>query len=187
MSIKYSLLALLTQQASYGYELKAAFEAQTGGIWPINIGQIYTTLDRLERDGLIDKQEADEQGRQHYVITDAGRSDVADWFANPLELQAPPRNELAIKLSLAMHSSGVDVETLIQRQRTATMHALQTLNQAKRSTVAEELSWLLLVEQRILNAEAELRWLDFCERTLAAQPATQKTIPAQIPQYEVAR
>ncbi|MGL4831443.1 MAG: PadR family transcriptional regulator, partial [Propionibacteriaceae bacterium] len=166
---------------------KAEFEAQTGGMWPLNIGQIYTTLDRLERDGLINKQEVDEQGRQHYVITDTGRSDVAAWFAQPLELQAPPRNELAIKLSLAIHQSGVDVETLIQHQRTATMHALQTLNHAKRSAADEEISWLLLVEQRILNAESELRWLDFCERTLARQPAAQKPIPAQLPTREVVR
>ena len=54
MSIRHGLLALLAQEPMYGAQLRSEFESRTGGTWPLNVGQVYTTLSRLERDGLVE-------------------------------------------------------------------------------------------------------------------------------------
>ncbi len=72
MSIRHSLLALLQDRPRYGYELRVEFEDRTGAAWPLNIGQVYTTLDRLERDGLVSKDGDDGGGHVVYSITGAG-------------------------------------------------------------------------------------------------------------------
>ena len=84
MSIKHSLLALLAGSPRYGYQLRGEFEERTGSTWPLNIGQVYTTLDRLERDGLVEKEGDDGEGHVIYSITDAGRAEVMGWFAQPV-------------------------------------------------------------------------------------------------------
>ena len=96
MSIRHSLLALLQDQPRYGYQLRAEFEARTGATWPLNIGQVYTTLDRLERDALVARDGDDGNGHVVYSITAAGRAEIREWFAAPVERNNPPRNELAI-------------------------------------------------------------------------------------------
>ena len=170
MSVKHSLLALLTQGPRYGYQLRAEFEERTGSTWPLNIGQVYTTLDRLERDGLVEDLGDDGAGHRHYALTDAGRAEARGWFAQPARPQNPPRNELAIKLALAVTTPGVDVERLIQSQRTATLRALQDYTRAKRVSgdpapegTGADLAGLLVLESLVFAAEAEIRWLDHCE------------------------
>lgn len=106
MSIRHSLLALLQDQPRYGYQLRVEFEDRTGSTWPLNIGQVYTTLDRLERDGLVSNDGGDGEGHVVYSITEAGRAEVQGWFATPVERSNPPRNELAIKLALAVTLPG---------------------------------------------------------------------------------
>ena len=123
MSVKLSLLALLVEQPRHGYELKSEFDRRTGNSWPLNIGQVYTTLDRLERDGLVTRGDEDPDGRVVYSITEQGRGEVRDWFANPVVMSNPPRNELAIKIALAVTLDGIDVATLVQTQRRASMAA----------------------------------------------------------------
>ena len=108
MSIRHSLLALLQDQPRYGYELRVEFEDRTGAAWPLNIGQVYTTLDRLERDGLVSKDGDDGGGHVIYSITDAGAEEVEAWFAGAVDRGNPPRNEIAIKLALAVTIPGVD-------------------------------------------------------------------------------
>ena len=83
MSIRHSLLALLQDKPRYGYQLRVEFEDRTGSAWPLNIGQVYTTLDRLERDGLVRNDGGDGEGHVVYSITDAGRSEVTGWFQAP--------------------------------------------------------------------------------------------------------
>src|SRR5256714_10654925 len=125
MSIRYGLLALLERGPMYGYQLRASFEESTGGTWPLNIGQVYTTLSRLERDGLVRALPESEAGQRPYEITPAGRADLAVWFATPIGRGDRPRDELAIKLALAITTPGVDVASVVQTQRSATMRALQ--------------------------------------------------------------
>ena len=89
MSVKHALLALLEQQPMYGYQLRVEFEQRTGTTWPLNVGQVYTTLTRLERDGLATAQGEDAEGHVIYRITDAGRDEVASWFTTDLHRPRP--------------------------------------------------------------------------------------------------
>jgi DNA-binding PadR family transcriptional regulator len=167
MSIRHSLLALLQDQPRYGYQLRVEFEDRTGSTWPLNIGQVYTTLDRLERDGLVSNDGGDGEGHVVYSITDAGRAEVQGWFTTPVERSNPPRNELAIKLALAVTLPGVDVAAIIQAQRAASMRALQDYTKSRRDTAANQraadTAWLLVLDSLIFQTEAEIRWLDLCE------------------------
>jgi DNA-binding PadR family transcriptional regulator len=170
MSIRQSLLALLTEQPKYGAQLRADFETRTGGTWPLNVGQVYTTLGRLERDGLVIGTEADPEGRIAYQLTATGRAAVADWWLTPVDRDEYSRDEVAIKLALAVTVDGVDVPAVVQTQRSQSVRSLTELTRLKRLADAEDdLSWLLVLEHLIFAAEAEIRWLDHVESMLARQ------------------
>jgi DNA-binding PadR family transcriptional regulator len=179
MSVRQSLLALLEEQPRYGYQLRIEFEARTGATWPLNVGQVYTTLSRLERDGLVERAGDDGEGHALYRITDAGRQDVQAWFETPVDRSAPPREELAIKLAIAVTVPGVDVATIVQRQRTATVRALQDYTRLKRKGSPDasehDLAWSLVLDSLIFAAEAEVRWLDHCESRLARSSYQRQT------------
>jgi DNA-binding PadR family transcriptional regulator len=170
MSVRQALLALLEQGPMYGYQLRTEFEKRTGSTWPLNVGQVYTTLTRLERDGLVEERGDDGEGHQVYAVTESGRAEVAAWFTTPVERTQPPRDELAIKLALAVTVPGVEVGTVIQQQRGATMAALQDYTRLKRRQVdpAEpaDMAWSLVLDSLVFAAEAEVRWLDHCEARL---------------------
>jgi len=180
MSVRQSLLAILDQGPCYGYQLRAEFDRRTGSTWPLNVGQIYNTLERLERDGLVDRGDADEQGHIYWHITDAGSAEVAEWLSSPVVRAAGTRDELAIKLSLAATLPGVDVASVIQAQRRASLGQLQELQRAKYAggdeEGPEELAWSLVVDSMIFAAEGEVRWLDHVERRLAQHPKQQMTL-----------
>ena len=176
MSVRLGLLALLAEGPRYGAELKAAFERRTGGTWPVNVGQVYTTLDRLERDGLVTAGEADAEGRIRYALTASGRDEVAVWWRTPVDRQVTPREELVIKLAIAITSPGVDSAAVAQAQRSATMERLRQLTRLKRSIdPAADLAWLMVVEHQLFAAEAEIRWLDQVEASVARFGATAST------------
>ena len=174
MSVRQSLLAILDQGACYGYQLRAEFDRRTGSTWPLNVGQIYNTLDRLERDGLVEKGDVDEQGHVYWQITDAGSAEVQAWLDAPVERAQGTRDELAIKLAIAATLPGVDLAAVIQRQRSASLRQLQELNRAKYAGSApdspEELAWSLVVDSMIFQTEAEARWLDHTEQRLRLHP-----------------
>lgn len=174
MSVRQSLLAILDQGPCYGYQLRAEFDRRTGSTWPLNVGQIYNTLDRLERDGLVARGDADDQGHIYFEITDAGRAEVRTWLASPVDRGQGTRDELAIKLAVAATLPSVDVAEVIQTQRRASLAQLQELNRAKYAGAnpdgPEELAWALVVDSMIFQAEAEVRWLDHTEQRLAMHP-----------------
>src|SRR3954466_3766715 len=158
MSVRQALLALLEEGPRYGYQLRAQFEQRTGSTWPLNVGQVYTTLTRLERAGFVEGAGADAEGHVVYRITERGRGEVATWFTTPVERTQPPRDELAIKLALAVTVPGVDVGTVIQQQRSATMTALQDYTRLKRraaeGTEREDLAWSLVLDSLVFSTEA---------------------------------
>jgi DNA-binding PadR family transcriptional regulator len=167
MSVKHGMLALLERGPMYGYQLRTAFEESTGGTWPLNAGQVYTTLARLERDGLVRPLPKGEEGQRPYAITDAGRAELAAWFATPVGPADRPRDELAIKLALALTTPGVDASAVVQAQRGATMRTLQEYTRLKaRAQLPGDLGWLLVLDAMLFQAEAEVRWLDHCEASL---------------------
>ncbi len=174
MSVRQSLLAILDQGPCYGYQLRAEFDRRTGGTWPLNVGQIYNTLDRLERDGLVAKGAADEHGHVYWQITDAGSAAVREWLASPVERPAGTRDELAIKLAVAGPLPGVDVARILDTQRRASHERLEVLRGATSSGRSPEgpegIAWSLVLDSMVFQAEAELRWLDHTERRLAQHP-----------------
>ena len=168
MSIRHGLLALLERGQMYGYQLRAAFEESTGSTWPLNIGQVYTTLSRLERDELVRALPEEDGGQRPYEITDAGHTELAGWFTTPVARSDRPRDELAIKLALALTTPDVDVRSVVQVQRGATMRTLQEFTRLKaRATKESDLAWRLVLDSMLFQAEAEVRWLDHCEASLA--------------------
>lgn len=196
MSVKYGLLALLERGPMYGYQLRVAFEESTGGTWPLNIGQVYTTLSRLDRDDLVRALPVEDGGQRPYQITDTGRADLATWFATPVSRTDRPRDELAIKLALALTTPGVDVPAVVQTQRGATMRTLQELTRLKaRAGKPGDLSWRLVLDAMLFQAEAEVRWLDHCEASLvrhspsppAAAPPPQGAVAAEELTQDLAR
>ncbi|MGP6171479.1 PadR family transcriptional regulator [Microbacterium sp. A196] len=176
MSVRQSLLAILDQGPCYGYQLRVEFDRRTGSTWPLNVGQIYNTLERLERDGLVDRGAHDEQGHVYWQITDAGSAEVAQWLASPVVRAQATRDELAIKLAVAATLPGVDVAAVIQAQRGASLAHLHNVQQATYSgSDAEDaagLAWSLVMDSMIFAAEAELRWLDHIEVRLALRPGS---------------
>ncbi len=179
MSIRQGLLALLGQRPMYGYELRGEFESRTGATWPLNVGQVYTTLGRLERDGLVEPAGEDAEGHVFYRLTEGGRQAVDLWFATPVDRGSRPRDELTIKLAMAVTTPGVDVRRVVQDQRTHTMRTLQEYTRLKaRADDEGELAWLLVLDSLIFQTEAEVRWLDHCESRVARAAARRDSVPA---------
>lgn len=174
MSVRQSLLAILAQGPCYGYQLRTEFDRRTGSTWPLNVGQIYNTLDRLERDGLVAKGDTDQQGHVYYEITDAGSAEVASWLSSPVPRSQGTRDELAIKLAVAATLPGVDVGAVIRTQREATRERLAQLERAEYtgtdSSEPAVLAWELVLDAMTLQVETELRWLDRVQDRLAHHP-----------------
>jgi len=175
MSVRQSLLAILDQGPCYGYQLHAEFSRRTGSAWPLNVGQIYSTLDRLERDRLVRKADSDAEGHVYYVITPAGRAEVAGWLGSPVVRTGASRDELAIKLAIAVTLPGVEIADVIEVQRSTSLRVLRELTQSKDEsgevTSTEDLARLLVLDSLIFAAEAELRWLAHTETRLTAASA----------------
>jgi DNA-binding PadR family transcriptional regulator len=170
VSVRSSLLAILSEGPAYGYQLRGEFDLRTGGTWPLNVGQVYSTLERLQRDGLVVSSGADAEGRTRYTLTEAGLDEVRSWLTSPVLKQAT-RDELAMKLAIAATLPGVDIAEVIQIQRGSTLSQLQALTRTKADAAtpssASELAWSLVVESMLFQAEAEVRWLDHSEAVLA--------------------
>lgn len=181
MSVRQSLLAILDQGPCYGYQLRAEFARRTGAAWPLNVGQIYNTLDRLERDGLVARGETDAHGHVFWTITPAGSREVAAWLASPVERATGTRDELAVKLALAATLPGVDAARVIDTQRQASAARLASLRDA-RAAAADEvevspIAQSLLADAMVYSAEAEVRWLDHAATIVAQHPAASRSLP----------
>ena len=173
MSVRQSLLAILGQGPCYGYQLRHEFDRRTGSTWPLNVGQIYNTLERLERDGLVLRGDQDDRGHVYWQITDAGREEVAAWLSSPVERAPGTRDELAIKLAVAATLPGADVAAVTDAQRTASAARLADLRSTRESAESDTpqgLAWSLVVDSMIFAAEAELRWLEHVEGRLREHP-----------------
>src|ERR1700751_5484212 len=126
MSVRHALLALLSEGPKYGLQLREEFEARTGEVWPLNIGQVYTTLQRLERDGLVESDGSAGEGPQNrFRITPAGQEEGTTWLQAPTDMTAPPRDELVIKILSALRVPGVVVEDVVQAHRRYLVELMQ--------------------------------------------------------------
>ena len=166
--MRFPLLALLANGPAHGYELKQAMEQQFGSVLPpLNAGQIYTTLSRLERDGLVNDDPVAQNGRPNkrvYQLTEAGRMELRGWVADATPA-ARLRDDFFVKLVLARAAGIADPLELIDRQRGAYLQALRELDDV--ATGDDEIS-ALLVEGAALHLEADLKWLDLCEQRMGS-------------------
>jgi DNA-binding PadR family transcriptional regulator len=170
MSVRYALLALLDQGPRHGYGLKHEFETKLGQAWPLNVGQVYTTLARLERDGLVAPEpESGDGERRAFRITGPGRAELAEWRSTPVPRDALGRDELLVKVVAALQEGVEATVGVIRAQRTATLELLQRLTRAKAEAARrDDLPRLLAVDLLIAHAEADAAWLDRCEARVAA-------------------
>jgi DNA-binding PadR family transcriptional regulator len=175
MSVREGLLALLSEGPRNGHQLKLEFEAATGGVWALNVGQVYTTLDRLARDGLVARATtADDGGAagKHYELTPAGREALAAWWQLVPADEPPPRDELMLKVLFAATIGERHALAVLTEQRTALIAQLQTHRREQRAGDKEDLVSAMVRDALIVRAEADLRWLDLCEARLTARKGT---------------
>ena len=164
MSVRHALLALLSEGPKYGLQLRQEFEERTGDVWPLNVGQVYTTLGRLERDGLVEADDAHEDERQRgYRITAEGEKELAAWFGTPSEAGSPPRDELVIKVLVAMGVPGVEVGDVIQIHRRHLVELMQQWTRIKEDEGRLDLALALVVDAELFRLESVVRWLDAAE------------------------
>jgi DNA-binding PadR family transcriptional regulator len=160
-------LALIAGERGYGYELKQALEQEFGELLPaLNAGQIYTTLARLERDGLVvgESVEGDSRRKRVYELTDAGRAALEHWIETPVP-GTRLKDEFFMKLVVVTAARLAEPTSLIALQRSEYLQSLRDLDAllaANGKGVAAE----LLVEGAVLHAKADLEWLDLIEQRL---------------------
>lgn len=166
MTIRNALLSLISLKPTGVGNLRQIFEKQTHGTWPINVGQVYQTIQRLHRDGLIEHigTESGTPGRnaEVYQITELGKQTLVQWWRKPTLKTRDDRDELVIKLSMAALLD-TNVKEIIQNQREATMAELREITRMKAETQPTRSAQRLLLERRIFDLEAEARWLDHIE------------------------
>ncbi len=173
MSVRHALLALLTEGPKYGLQLRQEFEARTGEVWPLNVGQVYTTLQRLERDGLVESDGEDGAGTQKsFRITAAGAIELDAWLRTPPDLSSPPRDELVIKVLVAIRVPGVDVHEVIQTHRRRLVELMQEWTRVKRNASGDDLSLALVVDAELFRLDSVVRWLDAAESRLRRSPVS---------------
>ena len=171
MSIRHALLALLSEGPKYGLQLRAEFEARTGEVWPLNVGQVYTTLQRLERDGLVESDDDSEPGPQKgFRITSDGAEELASWLRTPPDLAAPPRDELVIKVLVAVRLPGVDVHEVIQAHRRYLVELMQEWTRLKDEEGDLDLGLSLVVDAELYRLDSAVRWLDTADGRLKRAP-----------------
>ncbi|MDO5729618.1 MAG: PadR family transcriptional regulator [Actinomycetaceae bacterium] len=183
MSVKHALLALLADGPQGAYRLRARFQDVTGGAWPLNIGQAYSTLQRLERDGLIESagtepsQEPGKPAIDLYALTRRGQSAIEDWWGTPVDRSQPSRDEFSIKLAIAIHQDPSRAQRVLDRQRDATLRVLQELGQRKRLAPpggVSEAGWHMFLDRQVFLTEAELRWLEHVQAGALVHASSQR-------------
>jgi DNA-binding PadR family transcriptional regulator len=170
--MRHALLALLSAGPSYGWKLRQDFEARTGEVWPVN-GQVYTTLQRLERDGLIEADEAEiDRAQRRFQLTDGGRDELARWLQTPPDLSAPLREDLVIKVMVALGLADVDALALLQVHRRHLVEVMREYARVKDAAPGDA-TLAMVADAEVFRLDAQVRWLDSVESRVAeAGPRT---------------
>jgi DNA-binding PadR family transcriptional regulator len=167
MSVRHALLALLSEGPKYGLQLRQEFEAGTGEVWPLNVGQVYTTLQRLERDGLVESDDVEDDGPQKgFRLTAAGADELDHWLRTPPDMTSPPRDELVIKVLVAMRVPGVVVGEVVQVHRRRLVELMQQYTRLKQDADEDEVGLALVVDAELFRLDAMIRWLDTVDARL---------------------
>ncbi len=177
------MLALLSEGPKYGLQLREEFEAEDRrSPGPLNVGQVYTTLQRLERDGLAESDGSDTEGPQRrFRITQAGRDELASWLRTPPDMTSPPRDELVIKILVALRVPGTDVPEVIQAHRRYLVQLMQQWTRIKEAAAESDIALALAVDAELFRLDSVIRWLDSADgriRRAAADAADAGEAPA---------
>jgi len=183
MSVRHALLALLSEGPKYGLQLREEFEARTGEVWPLNVGQVYTTLQRLERDGLVESDGDGEDGSQNgpqkgFRITAAGAEELAGWLRTPPDMTSPPRDELVMTVLVALRVPGTNVQDVIQVHRRYLVELMQQWTRIKENEAEDDMSLALVVDAELFRLDSVIRWLDAADgriKRAAADPPEMTT------------
>ncbi len=175
MSVRHALLALLSDGPKYGLQLRHEFEDRTGEVWPLNVGQVYTTLQRLERDGLVESDGDDDGPQKGYRITPEGTVELTGWLQSPPASAQPPRDELLIKVLVAVQVPGVDVHQVVQVHRRHLIELMQRYTAVKADAPADDVGLALVVDAELFRLEAAVRWLDTADVRLRDRPPSSST------------
>jgi DNA-binding PadR family transcriptional regulator len=179
MSVRHALLALLSEGPKYGLQLGQEFEAGTGDVWPLNTGQVYTTLHRLERDGFVESDDgADEGPQKGFRITAAGRDELHAWLRTPPDAAPPPRDELVIKVLVALRMPDVDVVELVQAHRRHVIETMREYTQLKADAAEDDIGLMLVADAEIYRLDAVVRWLDAADARIKRLPERRRTFVA---------
>jgi DNA-binding PadR family transcriptional regulator len=185
MSVRHALLALLSEGPKYGLQLREEFVQRTGEVWPLNVGQVYTTLQRLERDGLVESDDAADPGPQKgFRITDGGAEELTGWLRTPPDLASPPRDELVIKVLVAARLPGVDVHEVIQVHRRYLVELMQQWTRLKEDEADSDLGLALVVDAELFRLDSVIRWLDSADgrlRRASAEPVAPAPAAGPLP------
>ena len=181
MSVRHALLALLTEGPRFGLRLQQEFEARTGEVWPLNVGQVYTTLQRLERDGLVESDDESGEGPQKdFRITSQGREELTEWLHTPPKTDTPPRDELVIKVLVALRAPGVDVRQVIQAHRRHLVEMMQRYTHVKAEAAEHDLGLAVVVDAELFRLEGVVRWLDAADARFGQLYATPGAEPMDL-------
>jgi DNA-binding PadR family transcriptional regulator len=183
LSVRHALLGLLSEGPKYGLQLREEFEAATGEVWPLNIGQVYTTLQRLERDGLVESDGAGDDGPQKgFRITSQGAGELARWLRTPPDLSSPPRDELVIKVLVALRLPGGSAHDVMQAHRRYLVELMQQWTRIKEQEAGFDLSLAVVVDAELFRLDAVIRWLDATDgRVKRAAASPPPPAPAALP------
>jgi len=187
VSVPHALLALLSEGPKYGLRLQNEFESRTGEVWPLNVGQVYTTLQRLERDGLVETDGDGERSQKRYRITGAGARELGDWLRTPPHLVPPPRDELVIKVLVALQVPGADVQEILQAHRRHVIEVMQRYTRIKADAAEAEVALALIADAELFRLESIVRWLDAADVRLKQLPPPPPAAPAGDPSPEPTR
>ena len=171
MSVRHALLALLSEGPKYGLRLQQEFEERTGEVWPLNVGQVYITLQRLERAGLVESDSEEAAGPQKkYVITQAGAAELDDWLRTPAGDIPPPRDELVIKVLISLRVPGADVHDIVQAHRRHMIELMQRYWHLKAQAAQDDVGLALVADAELFRLEGIVRWLDAADTRLKLYP-----------------
>jgi DNA-binding PadR family transcriptional regulator len=157
----------------YGYEIKSKFDELTGGFWQLNFGQVYSTLDRLEREGLVERVGEASADHKVFRITVKGRGTLDDWVRMPVAQPRALRDDLFVRLLFCDKSSSGPVLRMINRHRDVYQVQMQKLSRRKNQLMLAQNGrppsvTELLIDAALFHAEAELRWLSHVEQKVLA-------------------
>ena len=182
MSVRHALLSLLTEGPKYGLQLRHEFEASTGELWPLNVGQVYTTLQRLERDGYVESDDAESEGAQRrFRLTTDGADELTGWLRTPQDAP-PPRDELVIKVLVAARVPNVDVHEVIAAHRVHLVESMQRYTRIKAEAAEDEVALALVMDAELFRLDGIVRWLDSADIRLRNAPpvvpaAAERAVP----------